>query len=595
MNRLTEKQIAKMSKTFFDYIGASNAATGATLDSNANVTNKNIATVEKVLSDDFNIQLNRHILKDRIEDTFDKELSEQYIEDLESHLIYTHDETSLKPYCVSISLYPFLIDGLISLGGDSKAPKNIHSFIGGFLNLMFMISSQFAGAVATTEFLMYFDYFARKEWGDDYIYEKEREVSQLFQQVVYTINQPASARGMQSIFWNISTFDKEFFDGLFGEFIFPDFSEPKWSTLSKLQEFWHEWFRKERQASLLTFPVVTHSAIVEDVNEPTGRWKDTESRNFVADEMSKGGEFFIYTSDSADSLASCCRLKNELQENTFSFSLGAGGVMTGSKNVITINVNRAAQINEPVLDVLSRVHKYQVAYNDHLKGLYDSDMLDVYKANYITLDKQFLTIGLNGVLESAEFYGIEISNNDGYKKYLSNLFGTIKKANKEAGSRYGVMFNTEIVPAEGLGTKNPIWDRADGLAVNRDTYNSYFYKVEGDDSVFDKMELHGGDIVKSLDGGSALHFNNDERLTKRQYRDLLDSLAKTGCNYFAENVPKTICNTCGYIHANHLDYCVECGSNDIDYATRVIGYLKRVKNFSELRQAEAGVRTYERL
>lgn len=588
MIRLTTKQIDQMSQYFNDYINAENAATGSKLNSNANVSNKNIATAEVSMDESFHIQLNRRLISDKIRDLFDAELAKQYNKDLEDHLIYTHDESSLKPYCVSISLYPFILDGLKKLGGESVAPKNIHSFCGSFINLMFLIASQFAGAVATPEFLMYFDYFARLEWGNDYLYEKQREVHQLFQQVVYSLNQPAAARGNQSVFWNISTYDEGFFNGLFSEFVFPDTTKPDWASVKALQREWHEWFRKERTKTILTFPVVTHAALVTSDD-----WVDTESREFIAEEMAKGGEFFIYTSDSADSLSSCCRLRNELADNTFSYSLGAGGIMSGSKNVITINVNRLVQGGHKLKEVVSRVHKYQVAFNEHFKHLYDNGMLDAYSANFISLDKQFLTIGLNGVVEAAESLGFKIDPNKRYKKWLKCLFGQIKGMNKRASKEHGVRFNTEIVPAEGLGTKNPMWDRKDGLKVNRDTYNSYLYRVEDDNlSVFDKMELHGGDIVKSLDGGSALHFNNDERLTRKQYRVILQSLASFGCNYFCENVKKTCCKDCGAIHANTLNYCIECGSRSVEYAVRIIGYLKKIKNFSAKRKLEEGARSY---
>jgi anaerobic ribonucleoside-triphosphate reductase len=147
--------------------------------------------------------------------------------------------------------------------------------------------------------------------------------------------------------------------------------------------------------------------------------------------------------------------------------------------------------------------------------------------------------------------------------------------------------------AENLGVKNAKWDIADGLRVNRNTYNSYMYIVEDDSlSIFDKMELHGGEIIDNLDGGSALHFNNNERLTKEQYLRILEALVKTGCNYFCENVPKTICNDCGYIHPNNSERCIKCGSTNLDKAVRVVGYLKRIKDFSQDRQHEASMRFY---
>ncbi len=428
MIRLTEEQIDAKKYQINDYIRAENAASGSKLDANANVTSKNIATLEAELFKDFKIQINRSIIMDRIDARYGLGLARQYNEDLEDHLIYTHDETSLAPYCVSISMYPFLIDGMESLGGESEAPSHLTSFCGNFVNLAFAVASQFAGAVATVEFLMYFDYFARKDFGDNYLETDYNEVIQQLQGVVYALNQPAAARGFQSIFWNISTFDKYFFDGIFGGFMFPDATEPKWETLEKLQEAFHGWFREERTKKVLTFPVVTHAAIG---SEDGADWKDKHSKDFIATELSLGGEFFIYTSPTADSLASCCRVKNELQDNTFSYSLGAGGVATGSKNVITINMNRLVQNGHNLEDVIKRVQKYQVAFDDHFKD-WQETLLPVYNAGFISLDKQYLTLGINGLVEAAEYLGHEISTNDEYMNWLKSTLSTFKRLNKDA-------------------------------------------------------------------------------------------------------------------------------------------------------------------
>lgn len=591
MVRLRKDQLAKKKDWVNKYKQAETAAEGSTLDANANVTQKTAVTLQAEMNKDINIQVNRALIQDIITERFSVELGEQYIKDLESHLIYTHDETSLLPYCVSLNMYPFLLDGMKSFGSEnaSEAPTHLRSFCGSYVNLIQYVAANFAGAVATTEFLMYFDYFARKDFGDNYLGTHRDIIRQELQGVIYLLNQDTSARNGQSVFSNIATFDKYFFEGIFGEFMFPDMTAPNWETLKQLQQFWHEWFREERTKKLLTFPVVTHCAIA---NEEKTDWKDKDNANFIAKEMSEGGEFFIYTSDTADSLASCCRLKNEISDNDFSYSLGAGGVATGSKNVIAININRMTQTGVKLDDIVTRVHKYQVAFNIHFEDWVQHGLLPVYTSGMISLDKQFSTIGINGVVEAAEYLGYTISDNKEYKTYLKNILGTIKALNKKASIEYGCKINTEFCPAENLGKKNATWDKKDGLKVNREVYNSYMYLVEDDLPLIDKLTLHGGEILSNLDGGSAVHWNNDERLTKEQYRIILASLVKTGSNYFCENVKKTCCNTCQTITANTYKVCPECGSDNIDYATRVIGYLKRIKNFSNARQDEESTRTY---
>ena len=568
MIRLHPEQLNGKLQFMHDYISAHNAADGSKMDANANVTQKNIATMEAEIMKDFFVQMNRAQVSRKIAEIFDEDTAREYIRQIEAHEIYVHDETSLKPYCVSVTLYPFLLDGLTKLGGESKAPKHLASFCGSFINLVFAISAQFAGAVATVEFLTYFDYFARKDYGEDYLETHAAEVANHLQQVVYSINQPAAARGYQSVFWNISVYDQYYFEAMFGDFVFPDFEKPVWESVAKLQNFFLKWFNQERTKAVLTFPVVTAAMLTDG-----GKCKDGVFADQMAKELSEGNSFFVYLSDNPDSLASCCRLRNAIEDRTFSYTLGAGGVATGSINVITINMNRLEQDGRDLAAEVAKIHKYQYAYRKLMEEYQAAGMLPVYDAGFITLDKQFLTIGINGMAEAAEANGITVGYNDDYIQFVQSRLKVIFDANQAASRHYGVKFNTEFVPAENLGVKNAKWDKADG---------------------YDKFLLHGKELVDWLDGGSALHLNLDEALPEAGYRSLLDIAARTGCNYFCVNVRITICNECGHIDKRTLQACSGCGSHDIDYGTRVIGYLKRVSAFSSGRRKEHALRHYHR-
>lgn len=590
MLQLSENQIQEKLNFIEQYFCAKNAADGSKLDANANVSHKNIATLEAELLKDCFIQINRGLIKNKISELFSPSLAQEYERQINDHEIYVHDETSLKPYCTSISMYPFLLDGLTKLGGESKAPKHLESFCGSFVNLIFAISAQFAGAVASVEFLTYFDHFARKDYGDDYLNTHTKLIENHLQHVVYAINQPAAARGYQSVFWNISIFDQFYFDSMFENFVFPDFTKANWPSVSNLQDFFLTWFNKERNKAVLTFPVVTAAMLTEH-----GQCKDLAFAKNLAKEKAEGNSFFIYLSESADSLASCCRLRNEISDNTFSYTLGAGGVATGSINVITINMNRLIQDGRDLHTEIEKIQKYQVAYRKLMEEYLANGALSVYDAGFISLDKQFLTIGINGMAEAAEFSGLTVGNNAAYKEFVSSQLKVIYDANKVAKTTYGYMFNTEFVPAENLGIKNAKWDSKDGYVVNRDCYNSYFYVVEDEQiNSLDKFVLHGQEITQYLDGGSALHLNLDEPLSADAYLKLFNVAATTGCNYFCINVKITICNACEAIDKRSLTQCSSCGSDNVDHGTRVIGYLKRVSSFSSGRQKEHGLRHYHK-
>ena len=479
-----------------NYKKASNTA-NATIDDNSNVSSKNIGVLNAEIHKSDNIEISRGMIVSKLRELFPDFNAKEYLNDLKHHIIYKHDESSfagaIAPYCVSMTMYPFLLHGIKQIGGLSAAPKNLDSYCGMYINLIFATSAMFAGAVATSEFLLYFDYFARKEWGDNY-YQKydviitrdhcnrtktiKQQIHQHFQQVVYSINQPAAARGLQSAFINFSYFDKSFFKGMFGDFYFPDGTQPIWESLSWLQQDFMQWFNAERLKCILTFPVESFALVYKN-----GEFEDKESAEFVAQEYARGHSFFTYISDTVDSLSSCCRLKNMITTKEFSFTNGNMGVQTGSKSVITLNLNRIVQdwcksiggiptvsnqydsLRLYLNDILERVYKYHIAYNELLWDMYDAGLLPVYKAGFIDLNKQYLTIGINGLNQAAEYLNIQCTNNQEYKDFCKALFTIIKEANTKANgifNNHKLTFNTECVPSESLAAKNYNWDKEDG-------------------------------------------------------------------------------------------------------------------------------------
>ncbi|MCI6672345.1 MAG: anaerobic ribonucleoside-triphosphate reductase [Prevotella sp.] len=603
-----DREVLEKMRFLTDYCRAENAASGSKFDANANVENKNIATLIGELPKQGFIRLNRRLLVDRIKKMYGKELADEYIHLLTHHFIYKNDETNLANYCASITMYPWLIGGTVSIGGNSTAPTNLKSFSGGFVNMVFMVSSMLAGACATPEFLMYMNYFIQLEYGKDYwknadkivdLSLKQRTIDKIitdhFEQIVYSLNQPTGARNFQAVFWNISYYDKYYFESLFADFYFPDGSRPDWESVSWLQKRFMRWFNAERTKTVLTFPVETMALLAEN-----GECRDPEWADYAAQMYAEGHSFFTYMSDSADSLSSCCRLRNEIQDNGFSYTLGAGGISTGSKSVLTINLNRCIQYavnqgkdyKEYLSYIIDLCHKVQLAYNENLKELLANRMLPLFDAGYINIDRQYLTIGINGLVEAAEFMGLAITPNEDYKNFVQEVLGLIEHYNKSYRTKEA-MFNCEMIPAENVGVKHAKWDKADGYLVPRDCYNSYFYRVEDASlTILDKFKLHGAPYIEHLTGGSALHMNLDEHLSQSQYRQLFRVAAEEGCNYFTFNIPNTVCNECGHIDKRNLKVCPHCQSENLDYLTRVIGYMKRVSNFSEARQKEAEKRYY---
>ena len=621
-----------------------NAATSSETDANANVTMKNVANLEGEVYKSNNRIIQRQMMKDELHKLF-PEIAKQYEEDLEHHIIYTHDEAStpvLKQYCMAVSLYPLMVEGVGNIDGVTPSePNDLQSFSGQITNLAFLLSSQCKGAVAFGEYFIALNYYIIKEYGPNW-YDKldcsatsphsliHRTVKdcilKAFKQFVWGINQPAGNRSYQSPFTNISYYDKTYFTSLFGEFYYPDGSKPEWKAIDTLQRLFLKWFNNLRLKQVLTFPVETF-AMVHDGNDII----DKDYKDLCAEMYAEGHSFFTYISDSADSLASCCRLRNELAENTFNPTSGLTGVMTGSCNVITLNINRIVQdwarwyccenssrisneelisdnwrsyLNENIVNfkkylikILERVYKYHIAYKTMLYDLEDRGMFAASNGGYIYISKLYSTIGINGLNEAARFLGLEVSNNKDYIAFLQLILGTIKEQNKLHSihdDKRPFLFNSEVVPAEGLGGKNYRWDKEDGYIVPEDEnlYNSYFYNAHDNTSVLDKFILHGRQTYQYTDGGSAAHINLDAHLSKAQYLKLIDFAIQEGTSYFTFNIPNCKCNDCKHIVKAPIKGCAKCGSTNITSYTRIIGYLRPITAFGEDRKIEAGNRVY---
>ena len=550
---------ARFIKERIDYMNkysqsSDNAATSSETDANANVTIKNVANLEGEVYKTTNRIIQRQRMKDALYKLF-PEVANQYEDDLNHHIIYTHDEAStpvLKNYCEAVSLYPLMVNGVGEIDGITpKPPTNLDSFCGQFVNLAFLLAAQCKGAVAFGSFFVAFNYYCIKEWGDNY-YNKidciitsdhcikyktiKDAIIQAFQQCVWGINQPAGNRGYQSPFINFSYYDSNYFKALFEDFYYPDGTKPKWEAIDYLQRTFMNYLNDERLNAVIAMPVET-MALLSDGNDII----DKEYKDFTAEMYAKGHSFFTYISDNPNGLASCCRLRNEIQDNVFSFTNGLTGIQTGSCNVITLNLNRILQdwyrqyapnrlldsdkaerkmvavrrlwntvgsklFSEYLIDILDRVYKYHIAYKTMLYDIEDAGMLTSSKAGYIYMKKLYSTIGLNGINEAAEFLGIKCSYNEEYKDFCRLITGTIKEQNKLHNiydKKRPFLFNQEFVPAESLGAKNYNWDKEDGYRVNpnRVLYNSYFYLAHDNTSVLDKFRLHGKEFTETLDGG----------------------------------------------------------------------------------------------
>lgn len=620
-----------------------NASSSSETDCNANVAMKNVANLEGEVYKTTNRIIQRQRMKSKLKKLF-PEVADQYEKDLNNHIIYTHDEAStpvLKYYCCAVTLYPLMTEGVGNVDGITPTPPNdIQSFSGQITNLAFLLSSQCKGAVAFGDYFVALNYYVVKEFGEQW-YNKldvivtnshitkqhtiEYYILKGMKQFIYGVCQPAGNRSYNSPFTNVSWYDKYYFEAMFGEFYYPDGTKPEWNAVDKLQRMFMKLMREIRLLTPITFPVTTMS-LLHNGKE----FLDKEYEDLCAEEWSKGGSFFCYMNDNPASLASCCRVLNEMTENTFSSTTGMNGVMTGSCNVITLNLNRIVQdcfknlilpkdynkseitswwkdkygkenIKHYLENILERVYKYHIAYKTMLYDLEDKGMFAASNGNYIYMKKLYSTIGLIGYMEAAQFLGLDISNNKEYQDFLKLIFNTVSEQNKLHSihdKKKPFLMNSEAIPGENLGVKLLEWDKKDGYYTPEGAkrYSCYFFNPWNDKvSIIDKLKLHGGDIAKALSGGQAAHLNLDTHLSKEQYKELMHIAMENGTNYFTFNIPMSKCKDCAHVVNAPIKECPKCQSKNIRYYTRIIGYLVAVDNWSEAMQKEFGDRYFSDL
>lgn len=635
--RLDHKQ-ARFIRERIDYMDKyantdTNASTASETDANANVTMKNVANLEGEVYKVTNRRIQRQRMKDKLNELYpdDNDLGKQYIKDLENWIIYTHDEASspvLKPYCMAASLYPLMAEGVGKIDGVTpSAPNDIQSFSGQVTNLTFLLSANAKGAIALGDYFIALNYYVVAEFGTEW-YKKldvitttehtlkpmtiKRAIRKGMKQFIYGVNQPAGNRSYNSPFSNVSYYDKTYFNSIFEDFYYSDGTQPEWKAIDTLQRIFMELHRELRLIKPLTFPVTT-MAMVHDGNDVI----DKDYKKLCAEEWAKGGSFFCYLSNNPSALASCCRVLNEMQENTFSSTTGLTGIMTGSCNVITLNINRIVQdwcksiggvptvgnqhdsLKFYLIKILERVYKYHIAYKTMLYDLEEKGMFSPSNGGYIYMKKLYSTIGLIGYTEAAKFLGMSVSNNEEYIDFLRLIFGTVKEQNKIHSihnKKKPILFNSEAIPGEGLGVKLYEHDKKDGYWVPEDQnlYNCYFYNPWDNTSILDKFILHGKQVAPYCDGGQALHANLDEHLSEAQYTKLIDFAIEQGTNYFTFNIPISECKNCGHVVNAPIEECPICRSKNIDYWTRIIGYLRPVSAFSNPRKIEQKKRVYSK-
>jgi len=579
------------------------------VDPNANASHKDIRSfmTEKGKASDKLFGLNKIFLE--IKQKYGLKTAKQWLEQEYSKGFYLNDSTSASymPYCWANDLTRLAKEGLFFLPNyNNQAPKHLTTFFDDVIEFVSFLSNRQSGAVGLPNIIIWSYYFWKKDVENGYfLKDPETYLRQNFQKFIYRLNQPF-LRIDQTAFTNVSVFDRLYLESLFGGLEFPDgtFAIDEVEQIMDCQKTFCEVVSEVRTENMFTFPVLTASLLYKD-----GAFVDQEFARWISDHNVKWMDFNFFCSDNVGVLSNCCRLLSDTTKlEGFVNSIGGTALSIGSCRVSTINLARIAyeafEYNKPnevklekakakYLKILrDRVEldcKALDCMRDILKKNIDRGLLPNYQEGAVELDKQFCTIGILGLYEVMDIFGLINTDEFGYKSYSDEAveFGTqiLNLINEVKDSfKCDFTFNIESIPGENCaGTICT----ADNLLFEQDKYYIYsnqWIPLKEKCTIQEKCRL-GSIFDKQCGGGCIAHINLENRFaTKDEAWDMLNYVASHGVIYSAFNGKISVCkHKHAFIGSKE---CPICGEPIADTYTRVVGFYTPTSTYQRIRKRE---------
>lgn len=507
--------------------------------------------------------------------------------------IYYHDAHGVKvqmPYCYAFSLSPMIDQGRPYGPSPNTPPKHRKSFLSQVDKLISDLSKQFAGAVAPSDFFLWYSYFAQEEGLDPTVAEDKQQMIQDFQGIVCLLNEPSRAEG-ESPFTNFGIYDTHGLENLFGHIYYPNLEKADLDYVMKVQKVFMEWFSQGNPDTGFPyrFPVVT----VNLTTDKHGEFEDEEFARFTADVDRNMGNFNIHYGEKSK-IAMCCRYENDLDDmDTSPDSFGNGGVNIGSHRVITMNLPRLAyksntyeELVNNINETMDVVSKLLISHReDILQKRIDKNpgYLQFFgKLGWFSLDTMFSTFGITGVNEMVKYMDQNILDDDGTDLAL-DILTFIKKRTRELKKQYGYSFNIEEIPGEQTCVALAKKDRV-LIGMHDELYSNQYIPLIADADLLTRVDISGR-FMGIVSGGGIVHLNVESRLdTSDKVYELMKLAAKSGINHMA------ICHRFGRCINGHTHIigqarkCPECGAPIEVTVNRVIGYYSEERNWHPVRQ-----------
>lgn len=571
----------------------------ASIDGNANVSHKDIVSLENEMSKPHSKLLGFSKIFFEIQKKYSYKTAEDWLTNEWDGHFYLHNayNTTYKSYCFAYDIEELVNRGLFFVDGfNAQPPKHLVTYTDFVVEFVSWCCNRTSGAVGLPAFLVYSYYFWKKDCENDFFqhtYDYYRD--QEFQRIIYKLNQPYIRGGIQSAFTNFSIFDRSYLEALFGDKEYPDgtFIIDYIDDLIDYQKAFMKVLSRVRQENMMTFPVMTFALLRKD-----GKFVDEDLAKWCCDHNRRWGDSNFFISDDINSLSNCCRLKSNIKDLGYFNSIGGTALEVGSVQVNTINLARLAYENdkEHYLDALRGKVVLCLQALDCIRHIIERNvekgLLPNYSLGIINMKSQYNTIGIIGIYETLDKYGFVDKDQFGYTKYTDEgvefakaILKTIHEVKDEFKADKDYMINIEQIPGE----------RAACILMEKDKhffpnekyelplYGNQWIPLGVKTSLSEKIKL-SAILDDACSGGSITHINLDA-----PFRDfdtaweVLNRVADAGVTYFAFNLRISACEN---NHGFYGETCPVCGKPKVTTYQRIVGFLTPERTYSKERKEE---------
>ena len=575
-----------------------------TIDSNANASHKDIRSMisEKGKSEDKLFAFNKIFYE--LKKKYGLRTAKEWLETEYNGGFYLHDapSSSYLPYCYAYDLTRLAKEGLFFLKNyNNQAPKHLTTYFDDVIEFISFMSNRSSGACGLPNVLVWSFYFWKKDCENGFlIKDKDYYLKQCFQKFIYRLNQPFM-RIDQTAFVNVSIFDRPYYESLFGGVEFPDgtYAIDYIDEFIEHQKTFMEVVSEIRSQNMFTFPVLTYSLLYKD-----NKFVDEEFARWCSDHNTKWNDSNFFMSEDVNTLSNCCRLLSDTSKlSGFINSIGGTALSIGSVKVNTMNLMRIAyesEFNEKkYLSILKKKTTLCCKTLDIIRNIIKRNVEKGLLPNYcdggIEMSKQYCTVGILGMFEVIEAFGLTKKDEFGNTYYTedgiefaSKIFEVINNVKDTFTDEYS--FNIESVPAERCAViicqkDNLLYEKNDNFI-----YSNQWIPLSEKCTIQEKLKISSILDIK-CSGGAIAHINLETNFPNKDMAwDMLNHIAQNGVIYFAFNTRINECkNHHGFVGT---DICPTCGEGIYDTYQRIVGFLEPVRSYSKDRKREFSTRQW---